>query len=134
MTTEALRPFDPSTSPSTGSGCNSGRSSLRTQQSHPRGVPGAGDATIEVPEIATEAEALADPATIELTEQEAIDAAVEGLRELIEAKYHFCNRWDAMMGERLPAAIKRDQQQRLRYLAAIKKLQGLTWWDKQLGD
>lgn len=95
--------------------------------------------TIEAPEIVTEVtqdtiiqDTVIDPDTPDtpdLTEQEAIDAAVEGLRELIEHRYHFCNKWDAMMGERLPAAIKRDQQQRLRYLAAIKVLQGLTWWD-----
>lgn len=89
---------------------------------------------IEAPEQVTEiaeAETIIDPALIELTEQEAIGAAVEGLRELIEHKYHFCNRWNEMMGERLPAAIKRDQAARMRYLAAIKKLQGLNWWEKQ---
>lgn len=90
---------------------------------------------IEVPEIVTEItqDTVIDP-TPDLTEQEAIDAAVEGLRELIEQKYHFCNRWSDMMGERLPAAIKRDQQQRLRYLAAIKVLQGLTWWDGKASE
>lgn len=91
---------------------------------------------IEAPEIVepTTQETIVDPATIDLTEQEAIDAAVSGLRELIEAKYHFCNRYSDMMGERLPAAIKRDQVARLRYLAAIKVLQGLTWWESKLGD
>lgn len=77
----------------------------------------------------TTQETIVDPLAVELTEQEAIDTAVSGLRELIEAKYHFCNRYSDMMGERLPAAIKRDQQQRLQYLAAIKVLQGLTWWE-----
>lgn len=84
----------------------------------------------EVTEIAEDQETVIDPALIELTEQEAIAAAVEGLRELIEVKYHFCNKWNDMMGERLPAAIKRDQAARIRYLATIKKLQGLTWWDE----
>lgn len=90
---------------------------------------------IEVTETVTEiTETITDPAPPDLTEQEAIDAAVEGLRELIEQKYHFCNRWSDMMGERLPTAIKRDQQQRLRYLAAIKVLQGLTWWEGEVSE
>lgn len=91
---------------------------------------------VTIPEATTELTqvTIIDPATIELdpmTEQEAIDTAVSGLRELIEAKYHFCNRYSDMMGERLPAAIKRDQAARLRYLAAIKVLQGLTWWEAE---
>ena len=71
---------------------------------------------------------LLDPATVTLTEQEAVTEAIAGLRELIEAKYHFCDRWAGMMGERLPAAVKREQAARLRYLAAIKVLQGVNWW------
>lgn len=90
--------------------------------SHPLGMT----QEVTLPEVE-----LLDPATIELTEREAVAAAVDGLRELIECRYHFCDRFERMMGERLPAAIKRDQNQRILYLAVIKKLEGLMWWEEE---
>lgn len=80
--------------------------------------------------ILPEAVELLDPATIELTEREAVAAAIDGLRELIENRYYFCDRYERMMGERLPPAVKRDQNQRILYLAVIKKLEGLMWWEE----
>lgn len=84
-------------------------------------------ATVEAPPA--EGAKLLDLNSIELTEQEAVAAAIDGLRELIEHRYHFCNRYDQMFEGRIPHAVRRDQNQRILYLAVIKKLEGLAWWD-----
>lgn len=65
------------------------------------------------------------PPKVKVTPPEAIALAIEGLRELVELKYHFDHRMAQLLpGEKLPHAVKAGLEKREQYLAAVAALQG----------
>jgi len=63
------------------------------------------------------------PIQITLTQQEAILVATAAVKELITDKYSFLDRWQRMLGEKLPAQARRDWERRELLLEAARVLE-----------
>ena len=60
---------------------------------------------------------------ITMTQQEAITVAAAAVKELVADKYSFLERYESMLGEKLPAQARRDCARRALLLAAAEMLE-----------